>query len=101
MVEFKAMKSMVALPHDSGSLQLLHMLSNIEGLQRPIRRAEKKILNDAHKQIKHKLEGAPSKVRVQTPAEKAFVLLQCSIGQIYLDETTLHQEMNNIAEYAV
>ena len=100
MVEFEAMKSIIALPHDSGPLQLLHMLSSIEGLQRPIRRAEKKVLNDAHKQIKHKLEGAPSKVRVQTPAEKAFVLLQCSIGQIYLDDTTLRQEMNHMAEYA-
>ena len=43
--------------------------------------------------IKYKLDGPPSKVRIQTPAQKTFVLLQSAIGQHYLDDYTLRQEM--------
>lgn len=41
-----------------------------------------------------------AKVRVQTPQQKAFVLLQASIGQIYLEDFTLRQEMNAAVDYA-
>ncbi len=58
-------------------------------------------MNEAHKNVKHKLEGkAPSKTRIQTPSQKAFVLLQCAIGQHYLEDYTLRQEMNLAVEYA-
>lgn len=59
------------------------------------------ILNDAHKVIKYKLEGGPpSKIRVQKPSQKAFVLLQAAIGQHYLNDYTLRQEMSLSVEYA-
>jgi len=57
-------------------------------------------LNEAHKMIKYKLEGAPSKIRVQTSFQKAFVLLQASIGQLFLDDYTLRQEMSLAVEFA-
>lgn len=50
--------------------------------------------------IKHKLDGPPSKVRVQDPSQKTFVLLQASIGQIDLHDNTLRQEMNVMVEYS-
>lgn len=50
--------------------------------------------------IKYKLDGPPSKVRIQTPAQKTFVLLQSAIGQHYLDDYTLRQEMSLVAENA-
>ena len=57
-------------------------------------------MNGVHKLIKYKFEGPPSKVRVQTPSQKAFVLLQSAIGQHYLEDYTLRQEMSLAVEYA-
>ena len=56
-VSYDTMKSIVKLPHDSGPVQLLHMLSNCKKIQSQVRRAEKKHLNEAYKRIKYKLEG--------------------------------------------
>jgi len=50
--------------------------------------------------VKYKLDGPPSKVRVQEPWEKAFVLLQSSIGGLNLDDFSLRKEMNSTVEYA-
>ncbi len=57
-------------------------------------------MNDAHKVVKYKLEGPASKIRIQNPSQKAFVLLQAAIGQHYLDDYTLRQEMSMSVEYA-
>ena len=65
----------------------------MEGIHYPVRRAEKSLLNEAHKQIKYKLDGSLSKVRIQNPEQKSFVLLQCAIGHMYLQDYTLRQEM--------
>ena len=100
MVDFESMKRIVGLPFDADQALLLKALSEFESLQRPVRRSEKKDLNDAHKIIRYKLDGPPSKVRVQTPAQKAFVLLQAAIGQHYLEDFTLRQEMSCMVEYA-
>jgi hypothetical protein len=100
MVDFKAMKQIVALPFDADQALLLKVLAEFDGLHRPVRRAEKKALNEVHKIIRYKLDGPPSKVRIQTPSEKAFVLLQAAIGQHYLEDFTLRQEMSYMVEYA-
>lgn len=95
-VDFKTMKSIVKLPHDCGPLQLLHMLSRCEKIQTPVRRAEKKELNEAYKLVKYKFEGPQSKIRIQTPEQKAFVLLQASIGRHHFRDASLRREMSNI-----
>jgi ATP-dependent DNA helicase HFM1/MER3 len=100
MVPFRTMQLMIDLPYDSEAPQILQMLSQMEGIHYPVRRAEKSLLNEAHKQIKYKLDGPLSKVRVQKPQQKAFVLLQCAIGHIYLQDYTLRQEMSTIVEYS-
>jgi ATP-dependent DNA helicase HFM1/MER3 len=100
MVDFEAMKEIVGLPFDADQALLLKALSEFQGLHRPVRRSEKKFLNDVHKMIRYKLDGPPSKVRVQNAAQKAFVLLQAAIGQHYLDDFTLRQEMSYMVEYA-
>ena len=46
------------------------------------------------------MDGPPSKIRIQTPEQKAFVLLQAAIGQHYLEDYTLRQEMSLVVEYA-
>lgn len=50
--------------------------------------------------IKYKLHGPPSKVRVQDPCQKAFVLLQAAIGQVHLEDFTLRQEMGSMVDYS-
>lgn len=99
-VDFQTMKSIVKLPHDCGPLQLLHMLSRCEKIQTPVRRAEKKELNEAYKLVKYKFEGPQSKIRIQTPEQKAFVLLQASIGRHHFRDASLRREMSNILEGA-
>lgn len=100
MVEFQGMKMILKLPFDAGMSDMLKSLCEFEGMHRPVRRSEKKLLNDAHRMVKFKLEGPPSKVRIQTPSQKAFVLLQCAIGQHYLEDFTLRNEMSMMVEYA-
>lgn len=100
LVPFNTMKLVITLPHDPDTVQILQILSKVEGMHFPVRRAEKSFLNEAHKQIKYKLDGPPSKVRIQTPSQKAFVLLQCAIGQIYLQDYSLRQEMSMMVEYS-
>ena len=100
MVPFRTVKLMIDLPYDSEAPHIIRMLSQMEGIHYPVRRAEKSLLNEAHKQIKYKLDGSLSKVRIQNPEQKAFVLLQCAIGHMYLQDYTLRQEMSTIVEYS-
>ena len=41
-----------------------------------------------------------SKIRIQTPAEKSFVMLQAAIGRHYFEEFALRQQMTNIIDGA-
>lgn len=101
MIAFNDMKGIVALPHDVGALQLLQTISDMDGIHFPVRRSEKTHLNEAHKLVKYKLQGGPpSKMRIQTPSQKAYILLQAAIGQHFLDDYTLRQEMSLSIEYA-
>jgi ATP-dependent DNA helicase HFM1/MER3 len=100
MVAFDAMKILVALPFDTSQCQVLEALSGMERMQKPVRRDEKKHLNEAHKVIKYKLKGPASKTKIQTPSQKAFVLLQAAVGQHYFDESTLRQEMSTMVEFS-
>lgn len=62
-IDFETMKDIIKLPHNSGPVQLLHMISNCSKIQTPVRRHEKKALNEAYKRIKYKLEGCVSNSR--------------------------------------
>jgi len=100
LVDFEAMSRIVGLPFDADQSMLLKLLANCDRLHRPVRRSEKKTLKEVHKMIKYKLDGPPSKVTIQTPTEKAFVLLQAAIGQHFLEDFTLRSEMSFMVEYA-
>ena len=99
-IEFDAMKAIVKLPHDAGPLQLLHMMSNCAKIQTPVKRNEKKALNEAYKTIKYKLEGPQSKIRIQTAAEKCFVMLQAAIGQYFFSDFALRQQLSYVIDGA-
>ena len=100
LVEYDTMRILTSLPFDASQVQVLKAMAHIDGLHRPVRRSEKKHLKEAHKSLKYKLDGPPSKVTVQEPWEKSFVLLQASIGQIHFEDYALRQEMAAMADYA-
>ena len=101
LVDFDAMRIIVDVASDATQVQLLRAICDVEGLHRPVRRAEKRVLNELHKSIKYKLEGPPSKVRVQHPWQKTFVLLQTGIDNLPLEgEYALTQEMRSMGDFA-
>jgi len=100
LVDFESMKRIMTLAHDSGPFQLLETLSQCGELQYPVRRNEKALLSEAHKMVKHKLALDPGKFKVQKPSQKAFILLQASIGQHYIEDFTLRQEMTQMVDIA-
>mmetsp|Transcript_14467 Transcript_14467/g.21404 ORF Transcript_14467/g.21404 Transcript_14467/m.21404 type:complete len:1093 (-) Transcript_14467:119-3397(-) len=100
IVPFDVMKRFIELNHDAGPKDILLVLSECEGLHRPVRRSEKKFLNQVYKQIKYKYDGPQSKIKIQKSPQKAFVLLQAAVGQLYLEDYTLRQEMTFTVDYA-
>lgn len=74
-------------------MQLLNMMANCGKIQTAVRRDEKKLLNAAYKLIKYKFEGPQSKIRIQSPQQKAFVMLQSAVSGHYFDDFTLRQQI--------
>ena len=100
-LDLPTLKSITRLPHDAGPHQILHLLSNCSKLQSQVKRKDKKHLKEAHKHIRYKLDGPQSKLKVQTPAEKVFILLQSAISNHHFEEFSLRQDMNNAVEGAI
>jgi hypothetical protein len=79
------MVQITKLHSDGSQCYMLKAFALDKGLQRPVRRSEKKALNAAHEGLKmYKLYGPLSKARVQEPWEKALVLLQAYIKKAEL-----------------
>jgi hypothetical protein len=100
MVDFESMKLIMDLPFDANTRQILEMLSQFEGMHKPVRRPEKKILVECHKSMRYQFDGPQSKIRIQEPHQKAFVLIQAAISAQFLDDYTLRQEMSQMVEMA-
>lgn len=95
MVPFDAMQSIASLPHDATICQILKQLSKMDVFNTCVRRNEKRYLNECYKDacILYKFDGPASKVRIQKPWEKTFLLFQAYIGQYKFDNLTLSQQM--------
>eukprot|EP00977_Amphora_coffeiformis_P002966 scaffold568_cov160-Amphora_coffeaeformis.AAC.23 len=101
LVDYATMSVLSSLPYDVKLSDLLKAICRIERLQRPVKRSEKKTLNELHKNIvRFKLDGSLSRARVQDPWQKAFVLLQASIDRCTLDDYTLRSETSSMIEFA-
>lgn len=96
LVEHNAAEQLSLIPFDATREQALKAISEIEDMHRPCRRNEKAKLKEAHENIKYKFDVPKSKLRISTPEQKAYILLQCAIGQINLEDNTLRQEMNSM-----
>jgi replicative superfamily II helicase len=103
LVEYEAMEQISNMPCDVSHSHVITTISRIEGMHCPVRRNEKKALNAAHKTLKmYKLEGPLSKVRIQEPWQKSFVLLQAYIEDLEFEDHdfAMKKEMKAMVEYA-
>lgn len=101
LLSFSAMTEISKIPYDSSHSQILKIVSMMDGMHFPVRRCEKKALNSIHKELKmYKLDGPLSKVRVQEPWQKAFVLLQAYIEELDVEglDAATRQEMNSMVD---
>ena len=103
LVDYETMQIFSNLPFNASQSDLLKEICKIERLQRPVRRNEKKTLNLMHKDhIRYQcVDKGLSRFRIQRQWEKAFVLLQMSIGRIEVqDNFTLRNEAFGMVEFA-
>lgn len=100
-LDLQSMISITKLPHDAGPHQILNFLARCTKLQSQVRRKEKKHLNAAYKLVKFKYEGPQSKIKIQTPEQKLFVLLQSAIGNHHFEDSSLEKEMGKVVDNAV
>ena len=56
LVDFATMSRFMLLAHDTESKEILCVISECKGIQRPVRRSEDKSLNEVHKLIKYKID---------------------------------------------
>lgn len=67
-----------------------------EEFKKPVRRDEKKILNEMMSSIRF-----PQKIRVQEPCLKSYVLLQAAISRIDIKDFSMRVEQSEIVECAL
>lgn len=71
-------------------------ITRCEELQRPVRRLEKKFLNEVMKTIRF-----PLKERVQYPCQKSYVLLQAAVSRISMKDFTLKVEQAEVVNSTI
>jgi replicative superfamily II helicase len=77
-------------------LQLLSEICRSKELDKPVRRSEKKILNEMMKCIRY-----PLKAKVQEPYQKSYVLMQAAVSRADVKEFSLKVEQSEIVESAL
>ena len=99
MINFATMVSLLALPPTCGIQPLLQQLSACLETQRPLRRDEKKVLNDYSKTMRYPMA---SRDRVKTPQDRTYVLLQLAASGVELpaSHTSLNTDIPVLTETA-
>jgi len=95
MVKFSTMVMLLALPATAGIESLLRQLCACEELQRPLRRNEKKELNECAKTVRFPLT---SRDRVKTPQDRTYVLLQMLASAIEPDTMSLRADVASLVD---
>eukprot|EP01031_Cornospumella_fuschlensis_P029971 gene29971-36199_t len=97
LIKFNSMCILMQLPANNSLQQLLHSFSLCEELHKPVKRTDKKVLNDLMKFIRF-----PVRERVQEPRHKCYVLLQATISFLPdIKDFTLRIEQAEIVENAL
>ncbi|CAM9447533.1 unnamed protein product, partial [Scytosiphon promiscuus] len=95
MVRFDSMKALMSVSEQHSTREVLRACAECHELSVPVRRAEKRLLNDLNKQVRY----PPAKKEiVRTSADKALVLLQAALGGLPLEDWTLRGEQTTMLE---
>jgi hypothetical protein len=94
LTKFLSMISLMEIPKNSDVRQVLKKISECTELHKPIKRADKTMLNALTGSIRYGNENP----KVKTESEKAFVLLQSVIVENDLHEFSLRTEQAEIVE---
>eukprot|EP00981_Chlorochromonas_danica_P001931 scaffold398_cov177-Ochromonas_danica.AAC.30 len=95
LIKFGSMKLLTSLTADMQLHQLIKAFSACEELHKPVRRSEKKTLNDLMKFVRF-----PLRERVQDPSHKSYVLMQAAVNATEIKDFTLRIEQADIVENA-
>jgi len=87
MVSFETIRILRALPFDASLEDLLYACSRCPEVCSPVRKAEKRPLNDLLKRVRFS-KGLGIK-RCTLPPHKAFVLVQACLGNLEITDFTL------------
>lgn len=93
VIKFKSMKKIMSMEQTWGVAQLLRGICFVEEAEKPLRRDEKKILNEMMKHVRF-----PLKVRVATSDLKAYVLIQSAVSKTFIVDFSLRIEQADIVE---
>lgn len=96
IVTFKTMEALLALPRTCSLPALLVSLSQCEELIKPVRRSEKKFLNDSMRHVRFPLKGL-----VKDSWQKVYVLLQLAASPAFIPDFTLRVEQSEIVEVSM
>jgi ATP-dependent DNA helicase HFM1/MER3 len=96
LITFGTMLRLLELPMAASLPEVIDMLSMCEEVGKPVRRTDKKFLNECIKTLRF-----PLKARVQKPDQKAVVLLQTAIQRIHIPDFALRVEQNEIVDMSV
>lgn len=99
MIKYKTMLLIMMLPHNCTLKDLLEYISKAPEVEKPIRRDDKKLLNDClSTQIKF---NNSVKTKVSEQWHKAYVLLQSGISRVNISDFTLKIEQSEIADQII
>lgn len=90
MLLFTSMQVLLALPANATLEDVLRAICQCDELETPVRKMEKKTLNELSLKVRFKLE---KKARVQEPAQKAFVLIQAMLGGLEVPDFSMRMEV--------
>ena len=100
LVDFESMTRIVSLPFDATSEALLKMLVECDRLHRPVRRSEKKTLNETTSSFDTNLMDHQAKCEYRLRLKRLLFCCRQQSVSSYLEDFTLRQEMSYMSEYA-
>lgn len=96
LIKFETMVKLMALPATAPVGDVLQTLSSCSELDKPVRRPEKRCLNEVMKNVRFTEKNA----RVQTGSEKASALIQAVVHRLPLQDFHLKMEQAEIVDQA-
>ena len=96
MLKLDTMRKITKIDKDSNIHELLRVIAGTVELREDIRMGQKKVLKELNKNVRFKL---PKSQKLEV-VDKSFLLLQCTLGQLPVDDVTLSRERVKMADQA-